>query len=493
MTGISFAGLGSGLPVTEIINATVKAQSGPLTKLQNDKAYAQAQISAYGQVSSRLNTLREAMLDLRGLEKFQQLAATPGNDKLFTAKADHLAGATNGNYSVEVLAEARSYRHVSSIQSKTDTFTGTLSFKDADGNDLTDKNGNAISIDVEGKTLDQVRSAINSHEGLKGKVSANLVNVDGDNARLVLNSGITGEEGRFEAAFTDPALNAKDTSLSSAAYDNSDEASILATSLDARIKIDGIEATSSTNTFTGIISGVDITLTTGASTESNKTSSLNVKRDDQKIIDNVNAFVKAYNDVVIHINEQKKNGMSGDSTLRTIESEMRNILMTPTGGDNNNLLALMGINTYVEKNYNAEDGASSRNGTLEIDNTKLREVLDNDFDRFALTFGGSSFYVDGQASGYAERFADMAQRLTTTTTQDGRYVKGLLEVRTEGLKSEVKRYDDRIESTTMRLQLLEDRLKAQFNAIEGLVANMNSTQGYLAQQMNSLPGYSRNN
>lgn len=486
MSSISFSGLGSGLDVDTIVKALVEAQSAPVTSLENKKTYAEAQISAYGQVTSRLNTLREAMLELRGLEKFQALAANSGNSSLFSATADHQAGAVSGNYTIEVLAEAQNYRQVSSSFAKTEAVAATGSDAKLVFSGLDGTTGD-IELDISGKTLDQIRQQINNHADLKGKVSATLVNVDGDNARLVLNSTTTGEEGRFSATFSGAgvaagleAVDSADPSLSTQATDN----------LNARIKIDGIEVSSSTNTFSGVISGVNITLATGAASQSTTTSSLNVARDDESIINSVNAFVKAYNDVIIHINEQKKNGMAGDSTLRTIESELRNVLMTATEGGT--VLANYGITTYVEKSYNAEDGASSSNGTLLIDNAKLKEAMNNDFDQFALTWGGSSFYIDGQASGYAERFADLAQRLTSTTVQNGQISKGLLEIRTEGLNSQIKRYDDRITSISDRLVLLEDRLRTQFNAMDTLAAQMNSTQSFLTQQFSNLAGYTKN-
>src|SRR5690554_3031990 len=103
MSGISFMGVGSGLPVKEIIEATLAAEAAPLKRLEHDKKYYESQISGMGQLKSRLNSMAEAMRDLQGLDKFQQLAATSSNDKLFTATANHETGATAGNYNIKVL------------------------------------------------------------------------------------------------------------------------------------------------------------------------------------------------------------------------------------------------------------------------------------------------------------------------------------------------------------------------------------------------------
>lgn len=514
MSGISFMGVGSGLPVNEIIKATVAAESAPLVRLENDKKFYQSQISAMGQLSSRLSTMRTAMLDLRGQTKFQQLAANTGNNKLFTATADHVAGATAGKYTIEVLAEARNYRHVSGSLDKTATFTGTLTFNDADGNPLLDKDNNPISINAAGKTLDQIRSEINSHADLKGKISANLVNESETHGRLVINSAVSGEAGRFTANFSDASIT-KDSALSSysQAYHDAlapaEQAAYLALhpeatrNLDARIKIDGIEASSSTNTFSNVVSGVTINVAQGAMNETSKISSLDVKRDDKAIIDNINAFVKAYNDVIIHLNEAKKGSLYGDNTIRSVEGELRNILYTPTtsaldpsdpdfeNDTQKNYLALLGIEVYSSKSYDPEN-PDSQNGTLRINNSKLKEMLESDFDRVAHVLGASNFVDDGGIDGYAARFADLAQRLTSTTSEGGQLRKGLIEIRREGLNNEVKRINDRIDSTNMRLELLEERLVRQFSAIEGIISNLNSTGSWIGQQMSNLPGYTRN-
>ena len=495
MSGISFSGVGSGLPINDIIKATLAAEAAPLKRLENDKKFYESQISGMGQLKSRLNSMAEAMRNLQGLDKFQQLAATSSNDKLFTATADHKAGATAGNYNIKVLAEARNYRHVSEPMNKTATnnFTGPLTFKvkAANGTDdvlLKNKDGTDISIDTTGKTLDEIRAAINSHEGLQGKVSANLVNTSDTEARLVLNASESGQAGRFEMLVGGAADPNKDTDLSS--KDSATE------NLNAHIEIDGIDAYSSTNKFENVISGVTIDVTAGASGQSESVGGLQVKRDDKAIKDNIEAFAKAYNDVIIHLNEAKKGSLYGDSTIRSIEGEMRNILYSPTEGDDaadtqKNFLALIGIEVFVDKSYDPKN-PSSRNGTLEVDSAALTKALDENFDKVAHILGSSKALDDTQPSGYAERFAELATRLVSGGVKDGQSYKGLVQIRTEGLGKEVDRINDRVDSTNLRLELLEARLVKQFSAIDGIVSRFNSTGSFISQQMAGLPGYTRN-
>lgn len=471
MSGISFSGIGSGLPVNEIVAATMKAEAAPLQRMELDRKFAQSQISAYGQLATRLDALGSAMGELKGLDKFQQLAARSSNDNLFTASASHPRGATAGSYNLVVEAEARNYQHITQGKNTEDALTGTLTFAGL-GPDNSD-----IVLDINGKKLDEVRAMINEDDRLKGRVSANLVNTSGTEARLVMKSELTGDTGRFTATFTGASL-AKDTAASSPAFDPDNKS----TSLDARITVDGIEATSSTNTFTNLITGVDITLAQGASLQGNKSANLSVRRDDDAILDSLNKFVKAYNDVIIHLNEAKNGPLKQEGVIRSVNSMLRDELMSPTNGDDKQFLSLVGINTFVET---GGDGSNPSNGTLRIDNAAFTKALDENFDLVANMIGNPE-------TGYAARFETLAKRMTSTTVVDGQINKGLIELRRDGLNAEVRRIDDRIEATEYRLELFEERLRAQFNAIEGMVANMNATSGYLAQQLSNLPGYTRN-
>ncbi|MBE0507665.1 MAG: flagellar filament capping protein FliD [Marinospirillum sp.] len=512
MSSISFNGIGSGIPVQQIVEASVAAESRPLQFLQRDRDFAKAQISAYGQLTSRMDALRSAMEKLKGEDKFALLSAKSTNANLFTATASREAGATNGNYAIEVLSEAKNYRFVSAkINNEKNTsgeavnpLSGTLTISGADVKDannnpiegLKDADGNPLTVTIDinsltDRSLDGVRKAINDDPRLKGLVQANLIQ-DGDGARLSINTIGTGDESRFTVSMSDNPLDPSGdpifpadlkSDFSSKDYNPAD---LQQTSLDARILIEGgIERSSSTNVFNDVVTGVNITLKAGAASSDNKKGTLAVTADTAEIKNRINNFVKAYNDVVIHLNEAKKGPLSNESVLRSIESVLRKELLTPTGedGDLDNTLSRLGVKTFVERGGDANN-PSSRNGTLELDNTTLDKLLADDFDKLAYVFGN-------EETGYAARFSSLAAQLTSTTAVNGQLQKGLIQSRNEGLNLEVKRIETRIESTEMRLKSFEARLYAQFSSIEGLVANLNSTANYIGQQINALPGYQR--
>jgi|GEM_PF-1358441 flagellar hook-associated protein 2 len=590
---IGFSGIGSGLPVDDIIKATLDVKRVPIQRMEAQKAEAKEQISAYSALASRLNSLSSAMNNLRGADKFELLDASSSSEA-FSATATHESGATAGNYAVEVVRSAESYRWVSASQADTEAYSGSL-----------DINGQTLNIgDGDGPwTLNQVREAINSDSRFEGVVSANVINEGNGQSRLVFNSQESGEAGRLTIDVTslerqaqlshdashdqtdvniggtdytqvrsggalavDPAadtfvggtvklsnfsgtgtlnnfdvdltgktlnqarddinatitadaglngnleafvvtengksrlemrsnnnitnfqLNFEDAlSTKRAVTENTNNLSSPATSLDAAIKIDGITATSSTNDFSDVITGVDISISSDA--QAGDLGTLKVSRDTGAIKDRVDEFMKAYNDVVIHLNEAKKGPLASEGVVRSVEGILRDVLYTPTGGDGNldNTLTRLGISTYVESGWEAGDASNSRNGTLEIkerDRDTFNDILENDMETLAFIFGDSE-------TGYARRFEQAAKQLTSDTVQNGQIAKGLIPTRTKGLESEVLRIDDRIEDTNYRLDLLETRLYQQFTSVDSIIANLNSSGDYLASQLDGLPGYTR--
>lgn len=608
MANIGFSGLGSGLPIDDIIKATMKAESVPLVRMENEKILANEQISAYGSLTSRLDSLSSAMKKLKGEEKFETVAAKSTNEKAFTATADHRLGAVAGNYNVQVLSKAESYRWVSESLDSNQAFSGSIKIGDTTlelGTPILDGDGVATG-ERTAWTLDDLRQAINDNDDLKDKVSANLVNEGGGQARLVLNAKESGEVGRLTIntddlkqqvkLSSDASLSQKDATIDgldytqthSSGFYNSDEViasgsiklsnfsgsgtltdlsvdltgknladaaaeinakiaddtnlngklkAFIVTSadstqsrlemrattgvsnfkmtlentvfdnattspvgedatlstqagaeLDAKITIDGIAASSSTNSFTNVVSGVDITINPDAVLNGTDPvgGTLGVARDDASISDRIDEFVKAYNDVVIHLNEAKKGPLAKEGVIRSVENTLRDTLFTPSGGkgDLQNTLASIGITSFVQKGWEPGEAANSRNGTLEIDRTKLNQMLAEDFEKVAFIFGN-------EETGYASRFEKVARQLTSDSVIDGQINKGLISTRKNGLTAQIGRIDKRIAATDMRLELLEARLYKQFNAADSMSAKFNNTASYLAQQMENLPGYTR--
>ncbi len=64
---------------------------------------------------------------------------------------------------------------------------------------------------------------------------------------------------------------------------------------------------------------------------------------------------------------------------------------------------------------------------------------------------------------------------------------GLLDARTDGIQARIDDIGDQREALDKRIEALEARFRARFNALDGLLAQLQSTSSFLSQQLASLP------
>ena len=112
---------------------------------------------------------------------------------------------------------------------------------------------------------------------------------------------------------------------------------------------------------------------------------------------------------------------------------------------------------------------------LKIDTAKLDTVMSADFTSISKLFAGDNALVS---------------RLGETL---GRYLAsdGVLESRSSSLKEGIKDVADDREQLGRRLASIEKRYRAQFNAMDTLLGQLQSTSGFLSQQLSNLPGVVR--
>lgn len=144
---------------------------------------------------------------------------------------------------------------------------------------------------------------------------------------------------------------------------------------DAIIAIDGVEVHANSNRVSDVIPGVILNLKKASS---DTTVTLTLMRDYDTIIDKIEEFVKAYNEVIDTINAQMKYNedkkepggpLFGDSTLRSIKTQLTQIALNRISGvsDNFSTIGLIGINI----------GEDSK---LTINNETLRDYLESNFE-----------------------------------------------------------------------------------------------------------------
>ncbi|MEE2754172.1 MAG: flagellar filament capping protein FliD [Candidatus Latescibacterota bacterium] len=155
---------------------------------------------------------------------------------------------------------------------------------------------------------------------------------------------------------------------------------------DATFRVNGVSLTRSTNTITDALEGVTLNL---VKIEAGTHVTINVAQDTtairasiQGLVDNFNTASSLISDQFVFNEEFQTSGpLSGDTTLLTLQSQLRSLVIDPVTGlpSDENALSLFGI-------------AFNREGLLEIDSTTLDAALANDLTKIknVMSASGSS-------------------------------------------------------------------------------------------------------
>lgn len=432
---ISSPGIGSGLDINSIVSQLMAIERQPLNRLEADKRDLEAQLSAFGQLKSALSTFQGALSSLKTLDAFKVFTATSGDDTVFTATADSNAAVGVNNIEVVQLATSDKLTSVAFADTDTTTVGGA-----GDTMDIT-VNGKSFTVNGGGLTLTQLRDAINNDPNNVG-VSATILSETPTSNRLILTSNNTGAANAISTVFT--GTLGTDLGLTQTVVP-----------VDAQIKVDGFTVTRSSNVISDAISGV--TLTLNKTTATGVTVPLTIARDPDTIKANVQSFVDAFNTLRSTFDSLRGNELQADSTLRSIESGIQDVLNTPPSGLITSLSYLSEVGVSIQKD-----------GTLAFDGTVFDTAIANDFagvaDLFANDDQGFLFRLDSLVTGYVQ-------------------TSGLIDAREDGLNDRIDSVDDRIADMEFRLGLTEQRLRKQFTALDTLLGQLNGTSSFLTQQL----------
>lgn len=468
---ISSLGSGSGIDLNGLLTSIMQAEQQPMLALQRQEASYQSRISALGSLQGALSSLQTAAASMvpttgtTAAAKYASFSASVADTAIASASAS--AGAVAGTYSLEVSSLAQNQRLVSP---NTAGYTGassaiptgdlTIEFGSLSGSTFTldSARTKTITIDDSNKTLGGLRDAINA-----ANVGASATIVTGTNgAQLVLTSNGTGLANVMRlsglAGFAyDPATDTGDMTQSASQGGQAAK--------NAAFTLNGIAATSSTNSVSGVLDGVTLSLTKETTTPTTLTVTKNTTGN---LTTALNAFIKAYNDANKSMadlgayNEKTKaaGALQGNSTLRTAQSQVRNMVFSTTTGGSSVYKSLSDIGVSVAKD-----------GSLSLDTSKLNKAVAADFTSVA-----------NLVSSIGSTFKTGIEGLVGST--------GSIASATEGANRSVKDLTRRQEALADRLTSIEARYRAQFTALDTLIANMKRTSSYLTQQLASLPGVS---
>jgi flagellar hook-associated protein 2 len=190
--------------------------------------------------------------------------------------------------------------------------------------------------------------------------------------------------------------------------------------------------------------------------------------------------------------------INGDSTLAAAgisvavvyDVDHFEITSSQYGSDSSVAITAVGVNSSAELGFSVSLGTDGLNvaGTIGgLSATGAGQVLTGAADSGArglqLLIGGGTTGARGLVD-FSRGVAFQLNSLVDSFLESG----GVLNSRTDSIQTRVDGILDQREVHNARIDALEIRYRAQFNALDGLLAQLQSTGDFLTQQLDSLPG-----
>ena len=235
------------------------------------------------------------------------------------------------------------------------------------------------------------------------------------------------------------------------------------TATDAKVKVDGITFTRSTNTLTDVVPGLTFNLKDTTSTP----ATLGLSRDTSAIKDKLNAMVTAYNDAITIMGEVSNPKsefetygatLVGDSTVRSIKQQLRQMIMGPSSTPGTGVGAMWQMGISVNET-----------GVMSIDETKLDTALTNNYSDVVKTFTGNQNGLTIYSPAAGGIAGDAVRKLTKMLGADG-----ILVSQSQSAEKQNSKYTLDLEKLGIRMDTLLSRYQKQFASMDSLVGNVNS-------------------
>lgn len=465
MASISTLGVGSGLDLSSILDSMQTAEKAALTPISNQQSSYTAKLSAYATLKSALTTFQTANTTLNNADLFTATTAT-SSSSAFSATT---SGSTvAGKYTISVSQLAQAQTLTSSVQSSITTALGdssvssrTLSIALAGGS------SKDITLTSDQTSLTGMRDAIN---GADAGVTASIIKVADGSYRLSVTSDKTGSDN----AVSSIKVTGDSTLQGIVGYDASTSSNAMTESVtaqNAKLTVNNIAIENSSNTISDALEG--ITLNLSDTTSGNQT--LTVASDTSKASNAITSWVSAYNtlqntfssltkytavDVGSDSQSSSNGALLGDSTLRTIQSQLKSLLTNTASSSTFKTLAQIGVTT------------DPTTGQLDLDSSKLNTSLTSN-----MTGVKEMIIGDGKTTGIATKISSNLTGWLSST--------GIIQSATDGVSKTLNNLTEQYNSVNDRINNTITRLKAQFTQLDVVMNSLNQTSSYLTQQFDT--------
>lgn len=461
MASISSLGIGSGLKLGDILDSLTAAEKATLTPITKQQSSYTSKLSAYGTMKSALEAFQTANTALGKADLFTATTTTSSSTAF---SATTTGNAIAGKYTIKItqLAQAQTLTSTSTqkdSKAAIATSDSVLTIQQGGG-----KKPVTIDISAANSSLTGIRDAINN---AKAGVSASVINVGNGEYRLSITSNDTGKDNGMTLSVSgDSALQ------SFMGYDGTGggmKESV--TAQNAELTVNNVAIENSSNTISDALE--DITLNLNDVTTGNQT--LTITQDNTKAQAAIKDWVTAYNalqdtfssltkytavDPGADAQSTSNGALIGDTTLRTIQTQLKSALSNTASASTFKTLAQIGITS------------DPSTGQLKIDDTKLTAALKKDS-----TDVGQLIVGDGKKTGIT---TNIGSNLTSWLSSTG-----IIQAAKDGVSKTLNKLTKDYNAASDIIDQKVARYKAQFTQLDVLMSSLNNTSSYLTQQFES--------
>jgi len=431
-------------PYEKYVQLLVQIKSQDKVDLQNQKSDISDQKAALGTVSSVVSSFISKIDELKDATQnnFSPLKADSSNTN--AVRVDSISGMRQpNNYDITVDRAASKDIMLSNVITGSNTDLATQGDGSVDitiGGKTQTISVSTTKIDGSGNVVNKTNkeiiqsysTAINNALGTES--DSDVFNIDNnDNIQLSIKSANTGYDQRIQFSSATGVLASVTGNMTH---------NTTPSNLDAQFTVDGITFSRGQNKIEDVIPNMAFTLVSGTGTK----EQISVEKDLQKARDNIDGFIKAFNDMNSKIrNRTFINGQTGNTgplqnmrSIRNLTIDLRQMALTNMSsaapGEIDNLSDI-GI-------------GFDKDGTMKIEDSDLLEnVLSNNPDQVNKLFTDSSSPVTA-----------MYKRAKSYTEAGG-----IITSLKDGLQQKIDFLDNRIKSEDKYLKKYEKRQRKIFS------------------------------
>lgn len=464
MASISSLGIGSGLKLSDILDSLTAAEKATLTPITKQQSSYTSKLSGYGTLKSSLEAFQTANT---ALSKADLFTATTTASSTTAFSATTTGNAIAGKYTISITQLAQAQTLTTSAtqkDSKTAIATSDSVLTIQQGGD---KKPVTIDISAANSSLTGIRDAINN---AKAGVSASIINVGGA-YRLSITSNDTGKDNGMTLSVSGDSTLQSFMGYNGTKGDAANGMLESVTAQNAELTVNNVAIENSSNTISDALE--DITLNLNDTTTGNQT--LTITQDTTKAQAAVKAWVTAYNalqdtfssltkytavDPGSDAQDTSNGALIGDTTLRTIQTQLKSALSNTLSSSSFKTLAQIGVTS------------DPSTGQLEIDDDKLSAALKKDSSAV-----GTLIVGDGKKTGITTTIGSNLTSWLSST--------GIIQAAKDGVSKTLNKLTKDYNAASDLIDQKVARYKDQFTQLDVLMTSLNNTSSYLTQQFES--------